>query len=119
MDKIHIRDLLVRCIIGVFDKERDHPQDIVLNLVLHTDTRHAAATDELADTVDYKSLRDRICAFVEPSSFKLIESLAEQVAQICLATPGVAKAEVTVDKPGALAYARSVAVSIERTAAQP
>ena len=114
MDKIYIRDLLVRCIIGVFEKERDIKQDVVFNIVLHTDTTAAARSDDLADTVDYKDLRDRIIACVEPSSFRLIESLAEKVAAICLQSPLVEAVEVSVDKPGALTFARSVAVEIRR-----
>jgi FolB domain-containing protein len=116
MDKIHIRDLLVRCIIGVFDRERDHKQDVVLSITLHTDARRAAGTDALEDTVDYVALRDRVITYVESSSFHLIESLAEAVAEICLAAAGVEAVDVTVDKPGALTYARSVAVEIHRAA---
>ena len=114
MDKIHIRDLLLRCVIGVYERERDHKQDVVLNIVLHTDISRAGQSDDLNDTVDYKALRDRICAFVEDSACFLLERLAEGVAQVCLATPSVCRVEVTVDKPGALTYARSVAVEICR-----
>lgn len=115
MDKIYIRDLLVRCIIGVFERERDHRQDVLVNIVLKTDARPAARSDELADTVDYKALRDAICHCVENSEYRLIESLAGKIAQICLATPRVEEVTVTVDKPGALTYARSVAVEITRS----
>lgn len=114
MDRIIIRDLLLRCIIGVSEKERRHKQDVVLNLVLHTETDDAVASDELIDTVDYVSLRDDIAATVEASSFKLIETLAEHVSEVCLKKSGVHAVDVTLDKPGALTYARSVAVEIHR-----
>lgn len=115
MDKIHIRKLLLRCIIGVFEKERHRRQDVVVNLVLYADISKAAESDDLADTVDYVALRDKLCAFVEASSFHLIEALAENIAEICLADPRVRKVDVTLDKPGALTYAESVAVEITRS----
>jgi len=114
MDKIFIQDLLLRCVIGIFPHEREIKQDVILNLTLFADLRRAAETDDIADTVDYKMLKDRIVAFVEPSAFNLIESLAEGVARICLEQAGVAGVTVRVDKPGALRFARSVAVEIER-----
>jgi dihydroneopterin aldolase/D-erythro-7,8-dihydroneopterin triphosphate epimerase len=115
-DIIHVRDLLLRCVIGVFDRERHHRQDVLINLALHTDTRRAAESDALADTVDYVDLRDQLCQYVEGSSFHLIEALAEGIAQICLRNPLVKCVDVTVDKPGALTFARSVAVQIRRVA---
>jgi len=115
LDKIHIKDLLIRCIIGVYERERKHKQDVLLNITLHTDVSAAAGSDDLADTIDYVALRDRILEFVQASSFQLIESIAEGAARICLATPRVHAVDVTVDKPGALTYSRSVAVQIHRS----
>lgn len=114
MDKIHIRNLLLRCIIGVFEKERHHRQDVLVNVVLHTDISQAGISDDLADTVDYVTLRDQLTTFVEASSFHLIEALAEEIARICLANPLVQRVDVTLDKPGALTFAESVAVEITR-----
>ena len=113
-DRILIRDLRARCVIGVFPEEREIRQEVVLNMALETDLRAAGASDALEDTVDYKSLKKRILTHVEGSSFRLIEALAESVARICLETPRVSGVEVTLDKPGALRYARSVAVDISR-----
>ncbi|MDT8388957.1 MAG: dihydroneopterin aldolase [Lentisphaeria bacterium] len=118
MDKIHIRNLLLRCVIGVFEKERHHRQDVRLNLVLHTDIQPAGVSDDLADTVDYVALRDHLAAVVESSSFHLIEALAEEIARICLADSLVRRVDVTVDKPGALTFAESVAVEITRVRAE-
>lgn len=114
MDKIQIDGLLIRCIIGAFPKERDHKQDVVFDITLETDIAPAAATDELADTTDYKSLRDEVIALVEASSFKLLETLAEKVAAICLKYRGVERVTVCVHKPGALTYARDVSIEITR-----
>lgn len=114
MDRIYIRDLALRCVIGVFPGERRRKQRVVLNIVLECDHRPAARSDRLEDAVDYKALKKKIRALVEASRFSLIETLAERVASLCLDHPRVARATVTVDKPGALRFARSVAVEITR-----
>ena len=114
MDKIHIHNLLVRCVIGAFEHERDHRQDVVFDITLHADLGRAADSDNLDDTIDYKALRDQVVLKVEASSFHLLEALAEQVAAICLAHPLVEKVNLTVHKPGALTFAKDVAVEITR-----
>jgi FolB domain-containing protein len=114
MDKIHIRDLSLRTIIGTFPEERENRQDILLNIELRCDLAKAGKSDNLADTIDYKSVKKAIIAMVEASSFYLIEALVAKVADICLSYQGVESVKVTLDKPGALRFARSVAVEIER-----
>ena len=114
MDKIYIRDLALRCIIGVFDEERTKPQDVVLNIVLECDLAPGARTDALEQSVDYKVIKQRIVALVEDSQFALIETLVDRVATACLESDGVERVSVTLDKPGALRFARSVAVEITR-----
>ncbi|HNR32128.1 MAG TPA: dihydroneopterin aldolase [Candidatus Hydrogenedentes bacterium] len=113
-DRIHIRDLLTRCIVGIYPEERREKQDIVINITLYADLSRAGQTDRIEDTVDYKAVKKQVLALVEKSSFLLIERLAEAIAEICLAAPGVVRAAITVDKPGALRFARSVAVEIVR-----
>jgi dihydroneopterin aldolase/D-erythro-7,8-dihydroneopterin triphosphate epimerase len=113
-DEIHIRDLMVRCIIGVFPHERQEKQEVIFNIILYTDMRRASASDDLTDTVNYKQVKKNILAMVEDSEYQLIEALAERTAQICLAVPGVQRVRVELDKPGALRFARSVAVAIVR-----
>lgn len=115
MDRIHIRDLRLRCIIGVFPEERREKQDIIINLTMEADLRRAGRTDRLADTVDYKAIKKEILRLVEGSGYLLIEALAEAIAAICLRDRRVRKVTVSVDKPGALRFARSVAVEIVRT----
>lgn len=114
-DKIHIRDLALRCIIGVNQDERTEKQDVIINIVLYTDTGKAGQTDNLEDSVDYKMVKKDVLFLVENSSFLLIEKLAEEIARICLQDTKVQKVNVIVDKPGALRYTRSVAVEIVRT----
>ncbi|MHC4321992.1 MAG: dihydroneopterin aldolase [Planctomycetota bacterium] len=114
-DKIHIRDLALRCIIGINQDERTERQDVIINVILFTDTRKAGQTDVLDDSVDYKIVKKAILSLVENSEFLLIEKLAEEIAKVCLDDSKVQKVNVTVDKPGALRYTRSVAVEIVRT----
>ncbi|HEO72288.1 MAG TPA: dihydroneopterin aldolase [Candidatus Hydrogenedentes bacterium] len=114
LDRIHIRDLRARCIVGINDAERRDKQDVVVNITLYADLLRAGHTDRIEDTVDYKAIKKRIVNVVEHSSCFLIEALAQQIADLCLEHAAVQRAEVTVDKPGALRFARSVAVSITR-----
>ncbi|MCA9039837.1 MAG: dihydroneopterin aldolase [Planctomycetaceae bacterium] len=113
-DQIVIKDLLLRTIIGINADERVNRQDVLINLTLDVDTRRAAKSDEIDDAVNYRSLTKEIIQFVEESQYKLVETLAEKVAQHCLRFPGVERVHVSVEKPGALRFARSVGVSITR-----
>ncbi|MBN1520901.1 MAG: dihydroneopterin aldolase [Candidatus Aureabacteria bacterium] len=114
LDKIHMRDLSLRCIIGVNDEERREKQDVSINVTLYIDLQKACLSDSLADSVDYKAIKKRIIEEVEGSSCQLLESLAEKTASLCLEEKRVRKVRVTVDKPGALRFCRSVAVEIIR-----
>ena len=114
LDKIFIRDLLLRCLVGINPEEREKKQDVVLNIALAVDLTEAGSSDDIAATVDYKSLKNRVIELVEGSSFFLVERLATAIAEACLMEPRVCEATVTVDKPGALRFARSVAVEVTR-----
>jgi D-erythro-7,8-dihydroneopterin triphosphate epimerase len=113
-DRVFIRDLTVRCIIGIDEHERQEKQDILIQITMHTDLRRAGRTDALADTIDYRALKKRILQLVGESQFHLIEALAQSVADECLRDERVARVEVTVEKPGALRFARTVGVEIVR-----
>jgi dihydroneopterin aldolase/D-erythro-7,8-dihydroneopterin triphosphate epimerase len=115
MDKITIQDLALRCIIGLYPEEREKKQDVLINVVMGTDLRAAGKSDDLNDTVDYKTIKLEILDFVENSCFKLIESLAEGIADICLKAARVQNVTVRIDKPGALRFCKSVAVEVTRT----
>jgi len=114
LDRIRICDLLVRCILGINESERREKQDVVINLVIHADLRMAGKTDRIEDAVDYRALKKKVLALAEESHFFLEEALADAVAELCLAQPGVRQVEVRVEKPNALRFARSVAVEITR-----
>ena len=114
MDKILIKDLRLRCIIGVNDFERREKQDVTINIAIWSELAEAAEKDDLTKTVDYKEVTKKIIKLVEASEFQLVETLAEHIAKSCLESQRVRKVRVTVEKPGALRFARSVGVSILR-----
>jgi len=113
-DKIHIRNLHLRTIIGINEQERRERQDVLISLTLYTDTRTAGRSDDIQDTVNYRTLTKRIIGLVENSQFYLVEKLAAEIATLCLEDPRIERVCVSVDKPGALRFARSVGVSLER-----
>lgn len=115
LDRIHIRDLQTECIVGIFPREREVKQEVVFNITLEAELSKACSSDNIDDTIDYKKLKQRILAMVEGSDFFLIERLAEAVSAICLEDRRVRRCTVSVDKPGALRFARSVAVEIQRS----
>jgi len=115
MDKVIIKDLLVRGIIGVNDWERKRAQDILINVTLFTDTRRAAETDNIADCVNYSTMSKRIQAHAESAERLTVEALANDLAKICLADKGVHRVILRVEKPGAVRFAKSVGVEIERS----
>jgi FolB domain-containing protein len=114
MDRILISDLTVRCIIGVNEWERHKRQDLVIDLAISADLRRAGESDRFEDTVDYASLKERVVDMAEQSQYHLLEAMAEAIAEICLDNSAVTGVQVRVDKPGALRFARSVAVEITR-----
>ena len=113
-DKILIKDLLLRCIIGVNEFERKEKQDVVINVAIWSDLAEAVKSDDIRKAVDYKKITKDIISLVEKSEFFLVETLAEKIAQNCLKHDKVKKVKVTVEKPGALRFARSVGVEIVR-----
>jgi FolB domain-containing protein len=115
-DLIVIKDLLLRGVIGVNDWEREVEQDILVNVTLTADLSRAGQTDDLGDTVNYRTVAKKIIAHVEGTQRFTLEALAADIAAICLAEAGVRRTRVRVEKPGALRFARSVGVEIEREA---
>ncbi len=114
LDKIHIRDLKLHCIIGINENERTEKQDVIINVTLYADLKKASSSDNIDDSVDYKIMKKNIISMVEKSSFFLIEKLASEIANLCLGNKMVKIVTVTLDKPRALRFARSVAVEITR-----
>ena len=113
-DYLEIMDLRVRTILGVDDLERREKQEVLVGVKLFTDTRPAAASDDLAHSINYDDVARRILAFGEEARCVLIESFAEEIARLTLREFGASQVQVRVEKPGALRFARSVSVTIER-----
>ncbi|HNP64988.1 MAG TPA: dihydroneopterin aldolase [Woeseiaceae bacterium] len=114
MDKIFLNELKVDTIIGIWEWERRVRQTVVIDLEMSADIAKAAATDEVADTLNYKSVAKRIQDFVAASSFQLVETLAERIAGIVRDEFDVQWVKVRVNKPGAIRGSRDVGVLIER-----
>ncbi len=114
MDRIVIKELLVRCILGVDDEERREMQDVVITAALHADLRRAGESDRLEDAIDYRRIKKEILAAADGSRYRLVEALAEKIAALCLAHAGVERVDVTVEKRDSLRFARSAAIEITR-----
>jgi dihydroneopterin aldolase len=120
IDRIALTGLRVRGHHGVFDFERADGQDFVVDVELEFDTRAAAASDQLSDTVHYGELAEALAAVIAGEPVNLLETVADRLCQVCLADSRVAAATVTVHKPQApIALSFSdVAVSIRRERAE-
>lgn len=115
-DQIKISDLMLRAIIGINDWERVERQDVLLNITMFGDLSAAGESDQIEDTINYRTVTKQIIKHVESSKRFTVEALAADIARICLQEKGVRRARVRVEKPGALRFAESVGVEIERTA---
>jgi dihydroneopterin aldolase len=113
-DIIYIRDLRVDTVIGVFDWERRIKQTLRLDIEMQTSIRHVAFTGDLSSGIDYKSVSKRVVEFIEASSFELVETLAERIAQLIISEFNVGGLKLRLGKPGALRGARDVGTIIER-----
>ncbi len=114
MDKIFIRNLLVRGIIGINDWERENLQDILINVEISADIRMAAQNDDVEASVNYRTISKKIIDHIENHQPLTVERLASDIANLCLSSKNVAEVKVRVEKPGALRFAESVGVEIER-----
>ncbi len=113
-DVVYLRDLVVETSVGIYDWERAIRQRVVLQVDLGCDIRRAGAMDDIQYAIDYGAVAGRITQVVGEGRFGLIEALAEVVAALLLGEFAVAWVKVVVEKPGAVANARTVGVSIER-----
>ena len=113
-DQVQIRDLKLKCIIGVRERERKKRQTVVVNLSCYCDLTGNNVRDDLNNTLDYSSLSKRIREEVSRTRFQLIETLAETIAGICLTESRVGRVVVNVAKPGALRDAGAACVELFR-----
>lgn len=113
-DKVFIKNLRARGIIGINDWEREKPQEIVINIELEADLRRAGETDDIADCVNYRTVAKKVLAHAEQAARYTVEALAADIARLCLEEPGVQRVRVRVEKPGAVRFSDSVGVEIVR-----
>lgn len=114
MEIVYIRGLEVRTVIGVFDWEREIRQRVTVDLHMLSDFSKAAENDEIEYALDYKAVSKRLTAYIEESSFKLLETLGTRIADIVQQEFGVTWLRLELGKPGAVTGARDVGVIIER-----
>lgn len=114
MDTIFIDQLTVDTVIGLYDWERRIRQRVIIDLEMGFDIRQAAATDDVAHTLDYKAVAKRVIAFVEAAEFDLVETLSERTAALIIEEFPVERVILRLDKPHALRGARGVGIRITR-----
>jgi len=114
MDIVFIEALEIETVIGIYDWERNVRQKVVLDIEMAFDNRKPAASDKIEDTVNYKAVSKRLIAFIEASSFELVETLAEHCVAIIRDEFGVPWVRLKLAKPGAVTGSKAVGVVIER-----
>jgi len=116
LDKIFIHALKTEAIVGIFDWERQVKQTVLVDIEFSADIRKAALSDSIDDTLNYKRVAKCVMAFIEGSSFHLVETLAERIAMLVLEDFGVAWVRISLSKPGAIRSSQDVGVVLERNA---
>lgn len=115
MDKVIIKDLTARGIIGVNDWERKKPQEILINIELFGDLSRPGNTDDIEDSINYRTVAKEAQRLAETCERLTVEALAADIAEVCLKNPRVQRAKIRVEKPGAVRFAHSVGVEIDRS----
>ncbi len=118
MDIVFIHDLQIETVIGIYDWERKIRQTVSLDIEMATDISKAAKSDDIEDTLSYKTVAKRLIEFVQQSEFELVEALAEKICSIVMDEFSVPWIKLTLHKPGAVRGSKSVGVIIERGARQ-
>lgn len=114
MDKVFIRNLAVDAIIGIYDFERVQKQPIVITLAMTFDNKKPASTENIVDVLDYEKISNSVKALIESSSFQLVETLAEAIAEHVLTTYRTEQLTLELNKPNAIEFAESVGIMITR-----
>ena len=115
MDKIILTDLRINAVIGIWDWEKRSSQTISIDLEMQTDTKKISQSDSIEDALDYKAVSKRAKQFIQDSQFNLIETLAENLAQIILEEFNVQWLRLSISKPYAIRDSKNIGVCIERT----
>jgi dihydroneopterin aldolase len=116
MGTIELRDLHVRCIVGIFPHERELEQDVYLDIKMDFDFASAAQSEDINQTIDYTAVASRVTSLILEKKFLLIETMAEKCAQLLLAShPQLDRVAIAVKKPAAVPQAKNTIASVERT----
>ena len=115
MDQVFISELVARGILGINDSEREKPQEIRINITLYTDQIKAGKSDNIRDCINYSTVAKKVIAHAETARRFTVEALAADLALLCLEQAGVMKVRMRVEIPGAVSFAKSVGVEIERS----
>ncbi len=115
MDKLKIRGIKLNTLIGIYDWEKLHAQDLLLDITLQTNAKRIAEKDDIQQAIDYDKLLQHILAFVHHNHFLLIETLVEKIAEQVLEYFPTTWVQITLHKTGALKQADDVAITIERS----
>lgn len=107
---IHIKNLEAKTILGVYDNERRAPRTVIINVSIDYDHNLAAASDRMEDALDYEVIEETIVTSLKEQQFRLLEALAEHIANVVMGFVQIREVTVEVDKPGALKHAQSVSV---------
>lgn len=118
-DLVFIKNLSARGIIGIYDWERQEKQEVLINADLYGDLRTAGKTDSIDDTINYHAVAQKILTYIESSHHFTVEALAENLVILCLEEPNVRGVRIRVEKPGAVPFAASVGIEIERKRSEP
>jgi len=114
MDIVFIRELQIETVIGIYDWERKIRQTISLDIEMAADIQQAAKSDNIDDTLSYKTVAKRLIEFVEQSEYELVEALAEKICSIIIEEFSVPWVKLSLSKPGAVRGSKAVGVIIER-----
>ncbi len=114
MDRIYLRDLEIDAVVGVYDWEQRIQRRLRFDIELAADTRIAAYSGEIGDTVDYEAVANAVRAIVTREPHALLESLAEEIAEALMAQFGTPWLRIKLGKPGAVPGVREVGIEIER-----
>ena len=113
MDKIIIKDLLVRGIVGINDWEREKEQDILVNMTILHDLVTPSRSDDIEDTLNYRTITKKMIRYIETSKHFLVEALAHNLAKFAI-DEGAKNVIIRVEKPTALRFSKSVGVELIR-----
>lgn len=118
-DTVFVRNLRAWTLIGIHPHEREGPQEVVISAWIGTDTSRAAKDDDIHLAVDYRKVAQRLRQRAAEAQHRLVETLAEDMARLCLREFDARIVRITVEKPGVVPGSDSVGVTIERTRAEP